>query len=165
MIKGIQSVDAHTVTHWREWLVAHGIAADRLHVARAAPSVAEHLRTYERIDIALDPFPYNGTTTTCEALWMGVPVVTLEGDRHAGRVGASLLAHAGLDELIARTPDSYVAAAVELARDPARLAAFRAGLRPRMAVSSLTDAAGFTRTIEAAYRAMWRTWCESVRVS
>src|SRR6267142_1772918 len=98
-------------------LVAHGMAPDRLDLEAGTPTLAEHLATYSRVDIALDPFPYNGTTTSCEALWMGVPVVTLAGDRHAGRVGASLLTRVGLEDMIAHTADGYLATAVALARD------------------------------------------------
>lgn len=119
----------------------------------------EHLAKYGDIDIALDVFPYNGTTTTCDALWMGVPVVTLAGKVHAARVGASLLHRVGLDELVADTADRYVAIAAALAADRPRLAALRTGLRQRMQGSDLMDAEGFTRQIEEAYRAMWRRWC------
>jgi predicted O-linked N-acetylglucosamine transferase (SPINDLY family) len=119
----------------------------------------EYLATYARIDIALDPFPYHGGTTTCDALWMGVPVVTLAGATHAGRVGASLLGAVGLAELIVGDREAYVATAVELARDRGRRAALRAGLRQRLANSPLMDGAGYARRLESAYRAMWRAWC------
>jgi protein O-GlcNAc transferase len=112
------------------------------------------LSLYDRIDIALDPFPYNGTTTTCEALWMGVPVVTLLGDRHAGRVGASLLTHAGLTDWIAGTVEDYVQIAATLAGDPAHLRDLRYSLRPRLASSPLCDGRAFARKLEAAYRSM-----------
>ena len=125
------------------------------------PAAEDHLNLYNRIDIGLDTFPYNGTTTTCEALWMGVPVVTLEGDRHAGRVGVSLLNQVGLTELIAKTPEEYVQIAVDLAKDTYKLANLRASLRPRMAASPLCDGKGFTRTLEQAYREMWRKWCNA----
>ncbi|MSO92433.1 MAG: tetratricopeptide repeat protein [Rhodospirillales bacterium] len=137
---------------------AHGIAPDRLDLLGWVTE-GTHLAAYGRIDIGLDTFPYNGTTTTCEALWMGVPVVTLRGDRHAGRVGASLLSKIGLDDLITAAPEAYVETAVGLARDLPRLRALRRDLRGRIAASGLTDAAAFTRTLEAAYRRMWRAWC------
>ena len=90
---------------------------------------------------------------------MGVPVVTHAGRSHVGRVGAAILAGLGLGELVAASPDDYAARAIALARDPSHLAALRAGLRPRMAASPLTDAPRFTRALEDAYRAMWRAWC------
>jgi predicted O-linked N-acetylglucosamine transferase (SPINDLY family) len=108
-----------------------------------------------RADIALDSLPCAGGTTTCDALWMGVPVVTLVGDRPFSRSGASLLRNAGLTELITRTPDEYVRAAVELATDRARLAGLRAGLRDRLRASPLLDATGFARAVEQAFDAMW----------
>ena len=138
-----------------------GANVDRLELLPAAVTRAEHLALYGRIDIALDPFPYGGTGTSCEALWMGVPLVTLYGDRHASRVGASLLARVGLDDLVADSIDSYIEQAEDLAADGARLARLRSELRQRMAGSPLTDAAGFATRIEAAYREMWRRWCEN----
>lgn len=136
-----------------------GIQPARIELRGHASTLNEHLATYDRVDISLDTFPYNGTTTTCEALWMGVPVVALAGDRHAGRVGVSLLHGLGLDELIAATPDDYRRVAVTLARDPGRLVAYRSTLRTRLLHAPLTDAAGFARDIEAAYRDIWRVWC------
>ncbi|HEX3632455.1 MAG TPA: tetratricopeptide repeat protein [Casimicrobiaceae bacterium] len=133
---------------------AHGIAADRIEQVGEAP-VATYLARYLRADIALDSLPCAGGTTTCDALWMGVPVVTLVGDRPFSRSGASLLRNAGLTGLITRTPDEYVRAAVELATDRARLAALRAGLRDRLRASPLLDAAGFARVVEDAFDAMW----------
>jgi len=138
-----------------------GVSADRILLLGSTRSWREHLAQYAEVDIALDPFPYNGTTTTCEALWMGVPVVTLAGRTHAARVGVSLLNNVGLPELIADSPERYVALAVELAGDAERLARLRADLRPRMARAPLTNAALFTRTLEEAYRTMWRRWVES----
>ena len=129
--------------------VAAGVEASRVEVLPRAATTAEHLALYDRIDIGLDPIPYNGTTTTCEALWMGVPVITLAGETHAGRVGVSLLHSVGLDELAGADEDAYVAIAAALAGDVVRLAELRAGLRAKMAASSLCDAAGFCRVFEA----------------
>ncbi len=137
----------------------HGIAADRLELIGWLPRIADHLDLYHRIDIALDTFPYNGTTTTCEALWMGAPVITLAGDRHAGRVGVSLLTQIGLTDLIADTPEDYVNRAVQLAENPERVADLRSGLRERMVNSVLCDGKTFAQNLETAYREMWKRWC------
>ncbi len=138
-----------------------GVASERVELEAWVPNTAAHLALYDRIDIALDPFPYNGTTTTCEALWMGVPVVTLRGDRHAGRVGASLLAQAGLTDLVARSVEEYVEIAVALADNPVRRDDLRCCLRPRLAASPLCDGPAFARKVEAAFRRMWQQWCEA----
>ena len=118
-----------------------------------------HLDVYGGVDIGLDTFPYNGTTTTCEALWMGVPVVTLSGDRHAGRVGTSLLAQVGLGELVAPSTAAYVETALNLAADRQALGRLRGSLRSMIADGGLTDGKAFTAELEAAYRKMWRDWC------
>jgi predicted O-linked N-acetylglucosamine transferase (SPINDLY family) len=136
-----------------------GVAPDRIELAPSIASAREHLALYGRVDIALDPFPYNGTATSCEALWMGVPVIALRGRVHAARVGASLLTQIGLEELIASTPEEYIARAVSLARDLDWLERLRQGLRARLNASPLMDRAGFARDMEAALRAMWREWC------
>lgn len=138
-----------------------GIPPKRLDLVGWQSAPADHLGLYRRAAIGLDPFPYNGTTTTCEALWMGVPVVTLAGDSHAARVGASLLTSIGLPELVASSADDYVGRAVALARDSERRAALRRSMRERMAASPLCDADGFGRRFEAALREMWRNWCKS----
>jgi len=119
----------------------------------------QHLQLYNRIDIGLDTFPYHGTTTTCEALWMGVPVITLAGETHVSRVGVSLLSRVGLPELIAESSEDYIQKAAQLAGDVERLQELRANLRPAMIRSPLTDGAGFTRSLEEAYREMWKRWC------
>ena len=119
-----------------------------------------HLAMYNEIDIALDTFPYNGTTTTCEALWMGVPVVTLAGDRHASRVGMSLLTNIGLPELVADTLDRYLDTAVNLAGDLSRLRSLRSSLRRIMKRSVLTDSEKFIAGLETLYRKIWKKWCE-----
>ena len=136
-----------------------GITPERVELVGRIPTLAEHLALYNRMDIALDTFPYNGTTTTCEALWQGVPVVTLAGHTHASRVGVSLLSNVGLAELVAHSPEEYVKVAVALAANVSRLAELRSTLRERMAASPLMDAPRFTRNVEHAYREMWRAWC------
>jgi len=136
-----------------------GIDPTRLTVLPITATPAEHLATYARVDIALDTSPYHGTTTTCEALWMGVPVVTLAGETHVSRVGVSLLSAVGLPEWIAASPDAYLALASGLARDRAALAAHRGSLRGRMLASALCDQPGFASRFEASLRSAWRDWC------
>ncbi len=136
----------------------HEVADDRLVLHDWIPRDQSPLSLYNQIDIALDTFPYNGTTTSFEALWMGVPVISLAGQRHAGRVGLSILKNLGLAELVAGSEADYIAKACELAADPDRLETLRTGLRGRMMGSSLCDAGGFTEKLETAYRDMWRKW-------
>ena len=144
-----------------ERLAAGGVSADRLIVVPYTRTRLEHLAIYNDVDIGLDSFPYNGTTTTCEAMWMGVPVVTLRGHSHPGRVGASLLTRVNLRDLIAATPEDYVATCARLAGDLPSLGALRAGMRARFAASALGSPAVLARDIEAAYRGMWVAWCGS----
>lgn len=120
----------------------------RVEVISDSLSVRDHLALYGRVDLALDVFPYNGTTTTCEALWMGVPVVTLAGQTHVSRTGASLLTHAGLPEMVASSSDEYVHLAAGLAADRPRLASLRTSLRERVQASPLRDEMGFVRGLE-----------------
>ncbi len=143
-----------------QYFSSRGVEAERLEIRGNEPTVASHLAAYNGMDIALDTFPYHGTTTTCEALWMGVPVVSLAGQTHVSRVGMSLLNSVGLPELIAQSNEEYVSIAVGLARDLLRLAELRRTLRQRMRASLLMDGPRFARDIEAAYRQMWRIWCE-----
>jgi predicted O-linked N-acetylglucosamine transferase (SPINDLY family) len=138
----------------------HGVAAERVQLEGAVP-YAERLAGYNRIDIALDPTPYGGATTTAEALWMGVPVITLRGDTWVGRMSESVLSSVGLPELVAADPETYVRLASELAADANRRTSLRAGLRAMMGASSFVDGQGFTRHLETAYRGMWRAWCEA----
>jgi protein O-GlcNAc transferase len=119
-----------------------------------------YFQLYHRVDIALDPFPYGGGTTTCDALWMGVPAVTLRGKTAVGRGGVSSLNNVGLTHLIAENTRDYVKIAADLAGDWSKLADLRKQLRHRMKNSPLMDAHGFTREIESAYRQMWRRWCQ-----
>ncbi|HEY7087765.1 MAG TPA: tetratricopeptide repeat protein [Tepidisphaeraceae bacterium] len=136
------------------WFAAHGVEPSRLELVGREPNFAAHLAMYHRLDVALDTFPYHGTTTTCEAMWMGVPVVTLAGKCHAARVGVSLMTHVGLPELVAGTPQQYVRIATELAGDVDRRRSLRGGMRDRMRSSPLMDAPGFTRNLETSYHQM-----------
>jgi predicted O-linked N-acetylglucosamine transferase (SPINDLY family) len=142
----------------REQFAARGIAAERVELSGPDESFAAHLDRYREIDIALDVFPYNGAATSCEALWMGVPLITLAGPTHVSRVGASILSGAGLSELIASSAEEYVQKALELARDVERLRALRATMRDRLTRSPLLDAQGFARSVESAYLGMWDRW-------
>ena len=142
----------------RAFFDARGIGTERVEVVGFLPR-REYLRLYQRIDLGLDPFPCNGMTTTCDALWMGVPVLTLPGEMPVSRAGLSILSSVGLAELAASSAEDYVRIAAELAGDLPRLAELRATLRPRMQASPLMDARRFARNVEAAYRAMWAHWC------
>lgn len=137
----------------------HGIARERLLFSGWNQARGGHLALYGQADIALDTYPYNGGTTTCEALWMGLPVVSLSGRSHASRMGASLLRAAALPEFVTDEPDAFVRIAATLAADRHRLAALRTGLRDHLRASALMDEAGFTRELESAYRSMWRRRC------
>jgi protein O-GlcNAc transferase len=131
----------------------------RITLLGKSASLQDHLSHYSQIDIALDTYPYHGTTTTCDALWMGVPVITLAGDRHVSRVGVSLVTAVGLPELIGDSSERYIDLAIDLARDEHRLSLLRRLLRDRMRSSALTDAPALARAIESAYRTMWTIWC------
>ncbi|MFS8906391.1 tetratricopeptide repeat protein [Synechococcus sp. O70.2] len=134
----------------------HGVDRQRVHLVGDRQSIPEHLQIYNEIDIGLDPFPYNGTTTTCETLWGGAPVVVLAGNAHVCRVGVSILTNVGLPELVAQTPEEYVEIAVNLANDLERLRHLRHNLRDMMEKSPLRDPQGHARALEQAYRQMWK---------
>jgi predicted O-linked N-acetylglucosamine transferase (SPINDLY family) len=141
-----------------EFFAQDGVPPERVtFVPMLAP--ADYFRKYEQIDVALDPFPYNGGTTTCDALWMGVPVVSLAGQTAVGRGGFSILSNLGLTELVAHDSGQYVGIAAELAGNLSRLGGLRQTLRERMQMSPLMDAPRFARNVETAYRTMWRRWC------
>jgi protein O-GlcNAc transferase len=135
-----------------------GISGDRLDLRGKDFSRRDHFQRYNEVDIGLDPFPYNGTTTTCEALWMGVPVITLEGRNHAGRVGTSQMHNLGLTELIAKTEDDYIQIAQRLSGDLDHLRHLREGMRTRMISSPLMDSKRLTENLEKAYRKMWKEY-------
>ncbi len=155
--------DANTREKYIRIFLAHGISRDRLDLLGKVPSRIDHLSTYSRIDIGLDPFPYNGATTTFEALLMGVPVVCLRGGRHAGRVGASIMWHIGCPQFVANSEDDYINIAQSLAENPRKLATLRDELGPRMRDSELMNVPLFTETLENTYRKMWETWCNAMR--
>ena len=160
LLKGKPFADEGARSLLETRFAAHGSDPGRLILTSLTGSLGAHLEAaMAKVDIGLDPFPYNGTTTTCEALWMGAPVVSLIGERHAGRVGASLLARVGLEALIASDRGQYVEIAAGLAADPARLTDLRKTLRARLQASPLCDAPAFAASLEAAFRAMWRRWC------
>lgn len=136
-----------------------GISADRLILQGMLAKVSEHMAFYAEVDLALDPFPYNGTTTTFEALWMGVPTVTYSGKVHASRVGASILSRIDLHDYISYSPEEYLEIAKSKAEAHDSLRELRRGLRKRMLESSLCDGNNFARQIEKAYQFMWQNYC------
>ena len=147
--------DARMVGRLRGLFEAFGIAASRLDLR---PASADFLSTYRDIDIALDTQPYGGGATTCDALWMGVPVITLAGTRPAGRLSTSLLHSAGHPEWVSHSPGEYLSAAVNLANQPAALTQIRRTLRAQVQASALCDETGFVQRLEAVYRSAWQTW-------
>lgn len=156
IMKARPLADATAKTRFSKAFESHGIDAERVMLRGPVASPTDHLGTYSEIDIALDPFPYNGTTTTCEALWMGVPVITLAGDRHAGRVGASLLTQIGHDAFIATNLEEYTEIAVQRASNLDELSKMRSELREILRRSTLCDGADFCLRMENAYEQMWR---------
>ncbi|QOI99980.1 MAG: tetratricopeptide repeat protein [Phycisphaeraceae bacterium] len=145
----------------RAALESRGVDGSRIEMIAYAPSHADHLALYGRVDVALDPFPYTGTTTTCEALSMSTPVLTLRGATHAGRVGASILAAAGMPELIAGSPAEYVENAVALAGDRPRLGEYHRTVADRFDASPVRDRAGFGRRLGDALRRVWIEYCQT----
>lgn len=158
ILKSKSFADPTTLARYQGLFSTNGVTPDRVDLLPQTPDQGDHLRAYDRLDIALDPFPYNGTTTSCEALWMGVPVVTLLGSHHVARVTASLLHRIGLDDLVAHSPDAYLDIAAGLAADLDRLETLRQTLRTRMKASPLCDPYRFASQVEAAYRRMWQDW-------
>ena len=145
----------------RDRFAAHGVLADRL-TLRGWTNIEEFLHLGSQADIALDPFPFNGGVTTCQSLWMGLPVVTMSGASAASRVGRSILKRIGLAALVAETPEQYRAVATELAKNQVALKELRGSMRARMAEGGLLDGAGLADEVEAAYRNMWRRRCASL---
>ncbi len=159
LLKAAGSSNETTQRVIRGHLGDKGIDPERIRFAAYTSGPGDHLAVYNEVDLALDTFPYNGTTTTCEALWMGVPVVTLAGDRHASRVGMSLLTAVNFQAGVATSPDDYVLTARLLAEQPQLLTTLRRNLRTGMAHSPLVDNHGHARALEEAFREVWRIHC------
>lgn len=159
-LKGKGLGDPPVRARYEERLTRAGVPLDRVNFLERTEDAAGHLALYHDIDIALDTFPYHGTTTTCEALWMGVPVLTLAGTEHRSRVGVSLLSAIDQPGWIARSEDELVRIAVEMAANPAGLDLIRRSLRGRMQASPLLDHAGQAARFGAALRECWSTWCD-----
>jgi predicted O-linked N-acetylglucosamine transferase (SPINDLY family) len=159
LIKGQGLEDAGWRAYWRARAARQGLDPARVELRGWAADYRGHLGVLDEIDVVLDSWPYAGVTTTCEALLMGVPVVTLTGDRIASRYGASLLGAVGLGDLVAENDPDYVAIASSLATDKVRRSELRGTLRRRLRASPLADPRRFARAYEAAYRGMWRYRC------
>jgi len=144
-----------------EGFADQGIEQGRIVFIASQDTLEEHLSLYGEVDIGLDPFPFNGATTTYQTLWMGVPVIALAGETFISRAGGSILHHGGLKDMMTQTPEAYIACAKELATDLDRLRKLRSGLRDQIAASPLCDGLANTRNVETAYRDMWQKWCET----
>jgi predicted SAM-dependent methyltransferase len=160
ILKSLSFNDPATRDRLLSIIAAAGVASERVELLSWEPLLKGHLETYHRIDIALDTLPYNGTTTTCEAAWMGVPTVALCGDRHAARVGATINQTIGLPELVAADEAGFVKATAALAADIPALAALRAGLRAKVGGSALCDGRAFAGKFETTLRSVWKDWCD-----
>lgn len=158
LLKSRFFADSSLREHYFNQFLSHGINKHRIKLLPAEPDTRRHLEKYSEMDIALDTFPYNGTTTTCEALWMGVPVVTLRGNRHAGRVGASILHRVGFNVLIAEDIDAYVKIVEKLANDRKYFSKICRNMRWRVLNSPLCDSGRFANTVEKAFTGMWSCW-------
>ena len=158
ILKNRNFVHGDVQAHFRNAFGAEDIAQDRVEIRGESPH-AQLLREYGDVDIALDPFPYNGGATTCDALWMGVPVITLKGDRMISRQGASMLTAVGITEFIADDRESYVEIATRWSKRLNELAGLRARLRGQCSSSPLCDTRRFTSGLESHYREMWKHWC------
>jgi predicted O-linked N-acetylglucosamine transferase (SPINDLY family) len=162
LLLGRDTLDGQTGERLLHGFEERGVPKNRLFLYHATSEDMQHLRVYEAIDVALDPFPWNGHTTACEALWMGVPVIALRGRRHAARMVASVLTAVGLAELVAETAEDYRRIAYRLAENLEHLAQLRQQLRGQMAESPLCNGPAFTAALEDCYRQLWRKWCHRV---
>lgn len=160
LLKSVSLHDQASRALISEAFARQGIEPGRLDLLATLPSRFDHLALYNEIDIALDTFPYNGTTTTCEALWMGVPTVVLKGRSHVGLVGASILSQVGLHDFIASTPEEYISLACKACARLDRLRELRAGMKNLLRSSPLMDGPGFTDKLESVYRQVWKARCD-----
>lgn len=158
LLKSTYLSDETTAERLRRRFAKRGVDVARLRLVGRTAAKADHLAMYAELDVCLDPIPYNGTTTTFEALWMGLPVVSLLGEYHRGRVGASILSRAGLSDMVATTAESYIETAISLANDRQRRAQLRSTMRENLV--PLCDADQFARDMEQVLREMWQAWCE-----
>lgn len=156
--KGRDNITCHYAINM---FTQRGVAAERIILQPFSPA-PKHLESYNLVDIGLDTFPFNGATTPCDALWMGVPVITLAGTAYHSRVGVSLLSNVGLPEMVSKTSEEYVSTAINLTKDLNRLQSLREHLRNMMTCSPLCDAKRFTSNLEMCYRQIWGKWCKSV---
>lgn len=163
MIKARELGEAETVERLKKKFEASGLPPERL-VLRPASGHLQMFQEYSEVDIALDPFPFNGGMTTLETLWMGVPVVALAGNAVVSRQSTSMLTNIGLEELVFADVESYIAGAVALAHDTARVASLRSNIRRQMSRSPLCDAEQFTQDLEMLYRRMWQAWCRGEKL-
>jgi len=159
LIKSRAAGDSAWCHYLKQTLGRMGLESSRVHI-EGQKTVRDYFQLYNQADIALDTYPYNGTTTMCDALWMGVPVVSLVGRHHVARVGLSILSQVGLEFFAAGTPDEYRDKAIALAGKLDALAQIRSSLRQRVSNSPLRDHRGLARQVENAYRGLWRRWCE-----
>jgi predicted O-linked N-acetylglucosamine transferase (SPINDLY family) len=159
LLKASAMADAVTKQVILDRFAAEGIPAERVVMCPQQINLAKHFEFYGNVDLGLDTYTYNGTTTTCEATWMNVPVLTLAGKEHISRVGASLLTNMGLPQLVAHTEEEFVEIAASYARDPEKLVELRKGLREKFRNSPVMDGKRFAGEFGQALRTMWRTWC------
>jgi len=158
ILKSKQLTDSGVKSRYLDLFKKAGVSKSRIQLYSHLDNKDDHLGLYNVIDIGLDPFPYNGTTTTCEALWMGVPTLTLKGDRHASRVGSSIMTHVGLEEFIANNEQEYINIAINIAKNTENLAKIRASLRNKMENSPLCDRKNFAKDIEKVYVDLWQKY-------
>ncbi len=161
VLKALSLGDKYVQEYAYSRFESFGIERERITMMPRTMGMKEHFACYNEIDIALDTYPYNGTTTTCEAMWMGVPVVTFYGPNHASRVGLSLLSHVGLPQLAASTPEEYVGKAVALAHEEKIRDDLRRNMRVRLIKSPILNAEHFSRKFEAAMHAVWNVYCDN----
>lgn len=162
-LKALEFQDGTLEVAFKSQFAAEGVAPERIRCAKLTRTYQDHLACYAEVDIALDTFPYTGTTTTFESLYMSVPVITLEGARHVERVSSAILTNAGLSDLIAHNQDQYIQLARDLAADAGRRASLRETIRPRLLASPLCDGPAFAARLGNALRGVWREWCARAR--